>query len=112
MGIPGKFSHGRFENPMQARLRRLYLDDVMSNSKEMLFFTKEKDKGNKPNANAPNGLSPLAYKSVNIPLSNNDAKNLNNVESGGKKIDDEDNDSNDRFDMSHCCQNFAERTFT
>ena len=45
-------------------------------------------------------------------MSNNDAKNLNNVESGGKKIDDEDNDSNDRFDMSHCCQNFAERTFT
>ena len=43
--IPGKFSHGKFENPMQARLRRLYLDDVMSNSKEMLFFTKEKDKG-------------------------------------------------------------------
>ena len=43
--IPGKFSHGRFENPMQARLRRLYLDDVMSNSKEMLFFTKEKEKG-------------------------------------------------------------------
>lgn len=43
--IPGKFSHAKFENPMQARLRRLYLDDVMSNSKEMLFFTKEKDKG-------------------------------------------------------------------
>ena len=43
--IPGKFSHGRFENPMQARLRRLYLDDVNSLSKEMLFFTKEKEKG-------------------------------------------------------------------
>ena len=43
--INPKFAaHDRF-NPMQARLRRLYLDDVMSNSKEMLFFTKEKEKG-------------------------------------------------------------------
>jgi hypothetical protein len=41
---PRRFSHDRF-NPMQARLQRLYLDDVMSNSKEMLFFTKEKEKG-------------------------------------------------------------------
>ena len=30
---------------MQARLRQLYLDDVMSNSKEMLFFTKSKKRG-------------------------------------------------------------------
>ena len=43
--IQTKFSHPI--NPMQARLRRLYLDDVMSNSKEMLFFTKDKEKGKK-----------------------------------------------------------------
>ena len=43
--IPGKFSHGRFENPMQARLRKLYLEDVMSTSKEMLFYTKAKENG-------------------------------------------------------------------
>jgi len=49
---------------------------------------------------------------VNIPLSNNDAKHLNNVESGGKTIEDEENDSNNRFDMRNCCQNFVDRTFT
>ena len=32
---------------MQARLRQLYLDDVISNSKEMLFFTKSKKRGKK-----------------------------------------------------------------
>ena len=68
--------------------------------------------GNKPAGNTPNGLSPLANKSVNIPLSNNDAKHLNNVESGGKTIEDEENDSNNRFDMRNCCQNFVDRTFT
>ena len=49
---------------------------------------------------------------MNIPLSNNDAKHLNNVESGGKTIEDEENESNNRFDMRNCCQNFVARTFT
>ena len=43
--IPRRVSHEKFTNPMQARLRQLYLDDVMSNSKEMLFFTKSKERG-------------------------------------------------------------------
>ena len=45
--IPGRVSQEKFTNPLQARLRQLYLDDVLSNSKEMLFFTKSKERGNK-----------------------------------------------------------------
>ena len=34
------------------------------------------------------------------------------MESGEKKIDDEDNDTNNCFDMRNCCQNLIDRTFT
>ena len=45
--VPGRVSHEKFTNPLQARLRQVYLDGVLSNSKEMLFFTKSKERGKK-----------------------------------------------------------------
>ena len=72
--------------------------------------------GNKTNAPAPNGItgSAVANKKSDgnvIQSKHSEATNLNNVESAGKKNEDED-DSNNCFDMRNCCQNLIARSFT
>ena len=68
--------------------------------------------GNKTNAPAPNGITGSKKLDGNVIESkHSEATNLNNVESAGKKTEDED-DSNDCFDMRNCCQNLIARSFT
>ena len=72
--------------------------------------------GNKTNAPAPNGITGNAVANKKsdgnvIQSKHSEATNLNNMESAGKKNEDED-DSNNCFDMRNCCQNLIARSFT